>query len=44
MVNVRKIKVSHGELTVQLDSFPARWEIFQGRPESGWATFHEAGL
>lgn len=29
MTYIRRIKVSHGELTVQLDSFPARWEKFQ---------------
>ena len=29
MANVRKIRVSHGELTVQMDSFPTRWEKFQ---------------
>ena len=29
MTCVRRIKVLHGELTVQMDSFPARWEKFQ---------------
>lgn len=29
MARIRRIRVSHGELTVQTDSFPARWEKFQ---------------
>ena len=29
MASAKKIRVSHGELVVQMDSFPARWEKFQ---------------
>ena len=29
MMNVKKIRVSHGELVVQMDLFPARWQKFQ---------------
>lgn len=29
MESVRTIRVSHGELVVQMDSFPTRWEKFQ---------------
>lgn len=29
MARIKRIRVSHGELTVHMDSFPARWEKFQ---------------
>lgn len=29
MARIRRIRVSHGELTVQMDSFPARWHKLQ---------------
>lgn len=29
MARIRRIRVSHGELTVQMDLFPARWQKFQ---------------
>ena len=33
MESVRTIRVSHGELVVQMDSFPTRWEKFQSEYE-----------
>lgn len=29
MARIRRIRVLHGELTVQMDSFPARWHKLQ---------------